>query len=83
MVAMATAIKTDLSEDENNTLFTMLFMNDQRSLERALMSLATISFTENSKYINNFYEQKVIERLLKVVNQLENRTSYYALDALR
>jgi hypothetical protein len=52
-------------------------------VERALVSLASISFNEKSPGTPKFYEAKITERLLKIVDQLESRTSYYALDAIR
>lgn len=73
----------ELSENEQRSLFKMLMLNDPQNLERALLSLATISFTSNSPQLLNFYSKDKIERLLQVVDQLESRTSYYALDAIR
>lgn len=58
-------------------------MNDKQNLERALLSLATISFTATSPQLQNFYQEELVTRLLQVVDQLETRSSYYALDALR
>lgn len=61
----------------------MLFVAEQRSVERALVSLASISFNEKSPGTAKFFEPKIIARLLKIVDQLESRTSYFALDAIR
>ena len=57
--------------------------NDQRKVEKALITFATISLSQDSPCIEQFYEAKQIDRLLKLANQLENRSSYYALDSLR
>jgi len=61
----------------------MLFVNDPKNVERALMTLASISFNEKSPDIPAFYDSKVIDRLLKLADQLETRVSYYSLDAIR
>ena len=55
----------------------MLLSNDHRQVERALISLSTLQY--NAK----FYEDDVVERLNGLSNQLENKLSYYALDAFR
>ena len=55
----------------------MLLSGDHRQIERALISLSTLQYDE---YL---YEDAVVERLSSLSNQLENKLSYYALDALR
>ena len=72
-----------ISEKDVGTLFELLFLNDQKNLERALMTLSAISFNDQTPMIHKFYEEKVIQRLLKVAEHLESKTSYMALDALR
>ena len=55
----------------------MLLSSDHRQIERALISLATL------QYNKEFYEHDVVDRLSNLSNQLENKLSYYALDAFR
>lgn len=55
----------------------MLLSSDHRQIERALISLSTLQY--NAK----FYEDDVVDRLNNLSNQLENKLSYYALDAFR
>lgn len=45
-------------------MFKMLMMNDTQNLERALLSLATISFNSESPQLQHFYAKDKIERLL-------------------
>ena len=53
---------------KSKTLFQMLFLDEQRKLERALVTLTTISLKEGSPMLENYYDQKLIERLLKVID---------------
>ena len=57
--------------------------SDLRKVEKALISIATISLDEGSPVLAQFYHKSTVTTLLKHANQLENRTSYYALDSLR
>ena len=55
----------------------MLLSSDHRQIERSLISLSTLQYNEK------FYEDAVVDRLSNLSNQLENKLSYYALDAFR
>lgn len=52
--------------EQQQDLFQMLFLdNDTRKLERALITLASISLDPSMAQVDMFYEAKVIERLLQ------------------
>lgn len=62
----------------------MLFTDsDARKLERALITLASISLDVTIANLEAFFKDEVIERLLKLAGTLEGRSSQLALDALR
>jgi hypothetical protein len=69
--------------DVENLFQLLNVTNDMRKIEKALITFATISLNESSPSLAKFYDKSTIQTLLKHVNQLENRTSYYALDSLR
>ena len=73
-----------LDPEQTKSLFEMIFIDgDQRKLERGLMTLSSISLSPTAPNLLKYYDPLLIQRLLKIVNQLENRTSYFALDSLR
>ena len=57
---------TDPSDFETKTksLFQMFYLDDQKKLERALFTLSTISVKEGSPSLANYYDPKLLNRLL-------------------
>ena len=62
----------------------MLFTDgDQRKLERALITFASISLEADLGKLDVFFKDEVIERLMKLAGTLDGRSSQLALDAVR
>ena len=61
----------------------MVFKDDQKNQERALITLASISLKAGSPSLAKFYHQDLIARLFAIVRLYANKVSYYALDSIR
>lgn len=61
----------------------MIFQNDKKCQESALLAFASISLKKNSPNIDKFYETKLISKLFEMIRDHTIQASYYALDSIR
>jgi hypothetical protein len=73
----------EITESESANLFEILFVNEIKNLEKALITLTAISLSEHTPTLHKFYDEKTIQRLLSVSSVLDGKTAYLAADALR